>query len=52
MGSLALELSRLEVNTFTKRSNKEMTGFRGVAQNGKSSPGALKAGSEHFHTEK
>ena len=52
MRTLALERSRLELNTFTKRSNMEMVGFRGEAQNGKSSSGALKAGSEHFHKEK
>ena len=43
MGSLALELSRLDGNTFIKRSNKELAGFRGVAQNEKIRLEALKA---------
>ena len=49
MGNLALELSRLETNTFIKRTSKDMLGFIAEAQNGKPSSGALKAGNEHFH---
>ena len=52
MGNLALELSRLEMITFIKRSTKEMIGFRIDVQNGKSSSGTLKAGIEHVHAEK
>ena len=51
MGHLALELSRLETNTFIKRSSKDMLGFRAEAQNGKPSSGALKAGNYNFHKE-
>ena len=35
MGNVALEPPGLEINTFIKRSNKEIIGFRGDAQNGK-----------------
>ena len=42
MGNLALDAPRLEIIQFIKRSNKEMTGFRGVAQIGKSSPGGTR----------
>ena len=49
MGNLALELSRLEMDSFIKRRDKEIISFTVVDQSREPSPGALKAGSEHIH---
>ena len=38
-----MEAARLQINTCTRRSDKEMIGFRYVAQIGKYSSGALEA---------
>ena len=54
-GPGALEAPRLEIDTFIKRSNKEMIRFRGASQIEKSSCGALEAARleiDIFHKER